>query len=62
MLERAEENVLVLDHTKFGSRHPHSVCPLAEIDHLLCDARPEAGLHKALRQAEIDVRCLDPDV
>jgi|RhiMethySRZTD1v2_1073278.scaffolds.fasta_scaffold68779_4 DeoR/GlpR family transcriptional regulator of sugar metabolism len=55
MLERAEENVLVLDHTKFGSKHPHSVCALAEIDHLLCDTRPAADLHKALLQANIDV-------
>jgi len=62
MLERAEETVLVLDHTKFGSRHSHSICPLAEIDHLLCDVQPEAGLHKALRQADVDVRWLDPAV
>ncbi len=55
MLERAEENVLVMGHTKFGSRHAHSVCPLAEIDHLLCDARPEGGLRQALLQANVDV-------
>ena len=59
MLERAEETVLVLDHTKFGSRHPNSVCPLADIDHLLCDARPAADLQKALAQADVDVRWLD---
>jgi DeoR family glycerol-3-phosphate regulon repressor len=55
MLERAEENVLVLDHTKFDSRHAHSVCALAEIDHLLCDTRPEGDLRKALLQADVDV-------
>ena len=59
MLERAEENVLVLDHTKFGARHPNPVCPLAEIDHLLCDTRPAANLHKALAQADVDVRWLE---
>ena len=59
MLERAEENVLVIDHTKFDSRHPHSVCALADIDHLLCDTRPAADLHKALAQADVDVRWLE---
>ena len=59
MLERAEETVLVLDHTKFGSRHPNPVCALADIDHLLCDTRPAADLQKALAQADVDVRWLE---
>jgi len=59
MLERAEETVLVLDHTKFGSRHPNPVCPLADIDRLLCDARPAADLRAALAQANVDVRWLE---
>lgn len=60
MLERAEENLLVLDHTKFGSRHPNPICPLADVDHLLCDARPAADLQDALTHADVDVRCLEP--
>jgi DeoR/GlpR family transcriptional regulator of sugar metabolism len=56
MLERSEKTVLVLDHTKFGSRHPNSVCPLADIDHLLCDTQPAADMQKALAQADVDVR------
>ena len=59
MLERAEEAVLVLDHTKFGSRHPNPVCPLADIDHLLCDTQPAADLQTALSQADVDVRWLE---
>jgi DeoR/GlpR family transcriptional regulator of sugar metabolism len=55
MLERSEENVLVLDHTKFGGWHPHPVCALAEIDRLLCDARPTSELHKALLQANVEI-------
>jgi DeoR/GlpR family transcriptional regulator of sugar metabolism len=58
MLERAEENLLMLDHTKFGSRHPHPVCAMAEIDHLLCDAHPEGALDKALLRADVDVLSL----
>lgn len=59
MLERAEETVLVLDHTKFGSRHPNPVCALADIDHLLCDTQPAADLQTALAQADVDVRWLE---
>lgn len=58
MLERAEETVLVLDHTKFGSRHAHAICATAEIDHLLCDARPQGALAKALSRADVDVLSL----
>jgi DeoR family glycerol-3-phosphate regulon repressor len=58
MLERSEENLLVLDHTKFGGRHPHAICALAEIDRLLCDTRPTSDLHKALLQANVEM--LDP--
>jgi DeoR/GlpR family transcriptional regulator of sugar metabolism len=58
MLERAEENVLVLDHTKFGSRHAHAICATAEIDHLLCDARPEGAFARALSRANVDVLTL----
>jgi DeoR/GlpR family transcriptional regulator of sugar metabolism len=59
MLERAEENILVLDHTKFGSRHPNPVCPLADIDHLLCDTQPAVDLQTALALADVDVRWLE---
>ena len=59
MLERSEEAVLVLDHTKFGSRHPNPVCPLADIDHLLCDTQPAVDLQTALALADVDVRWLE---
>jgi DeoR/GlpR family transcriptional regulator of sugar metabolism len=59
MLERAEETLLVLDHTKFGSRHSNPVCPLADIDHLLCDGQPPADLQSALAEADVDVRRLE---
>jgi DeoR/GlpR family transcriptional regulator of sugar metabolism len=58
MLERAEETVMVLDHTKFGSRHAHAICAMAEIDHLLCDARPEGAFGRALLRANVDVLSL----
>lgn len=58
MLERAEENLVLLDHTKFGSRHPHAVCTMPEIDHLLCDARPEGAFARALLRANVDVLSL----
>jgi DeoR/GlpR family transcriptional regulator of sugar metabolism len=58
MLQRAEANVLVLDHTKFGGRHAHAICAMAEIDHLLCDAPPEGALAKTLSRAKVDVLSL----
>jgi DeoR/GlpR family transcriptional regulator of sugar metabolism len=57
MLDRSEQLILMLDHTKFGGRHPHPVCPLDKIDQLICDAAPDAQLGAALRKALVEVRC-----
>ena len=56
MLERSEENILLLDHTKFGRRHPRLVCPLGDIDRLICDQSPDAKLSAALRAANVEVQ------
>lgn len=55
MLDRAEENVLMVDHAKFGQRNAQFVCPLAEIDKLVCDEAPSGGLASALRAANVAV-------
>lgn len=57
MLERSEEHILLLDHTKFGRRHPHRVCPLGDIDRVICDQAPDAKLSAALRSANVEVHC-----
>lgn len=56
MLERAEECILLLDRTKFGSRNPHRLCPLEEIDRLICDGPPDAALSAALSKARVEVQ------
>jgi DeoR/GlpR family transcriptional regulator of sugar metabolism len=55
MLKRSEEHILLLDHTKFGCRHPHLVCPLDDIDRLICDQAPDGKLGAALRSAKVEV-------
>jgi len=55
MLKRSEEHILLLDHTKFGRRHPHRVCPLEDIDRLICDEAPDGKLAAALRSANVEV-------
>jgi len=56
MLERSEECILLLDRTKFGSRNPHRLCPLEEIDRLICDEPPDAALSAALSKARVEVQ------
>ena len=57
MLQRSEENILLLDHDKFGRKHDQNVCPLGEIDKLVCDEVPGNGLKAALRNAGVEVVC-----
>jgi DeoR/GlpR family transcriptional regulator of sugar metabolism len=56
MLERAEECILLLDRTKFGSRNPHRLCPLDAVDRLICDEPPDAALSAALTKAGVEVQ------
>jgi DeoR/GlpR family transcriptional regulator of sugar metabolism len=56
MLERSEECILLLDRTKFGSRNPHRLCPLEEIDRLICDESPDVTLSAALSKARVEVQ------
>lgn len=56
MLERSEECILLLDRTKFGSRNPHRLCSLEEVDRLICDESPDATLSAALSKARVEVQ------
>ena len=56
MLERSEKCILLLDRTKFGNRNPHRLCPLEEIDRLICDEAPDAALNAALSKARVEVQ------
>lgn len=56
MLDRAEERILLLDRSKFGNRNPHRLCPLEEIDRLICDESPDTTLNAALSRARVEVQ------
>lgn len=56
MLDRAEERILLLDRTKFGNRNPHRLCPLEEIDRLICDESPDTTLNAALSRARVEIQ------
>jgi DeoR/GlpR family transcriptional regulator of sugar metabolism len=55
MLKRSEERIVLLDHSKSGRCHPQLVCPLGDIDQLVCDEVPDAKLCSALHKAQVEV-------
>jgi DeoR/GlpR family transcriptional regulator of sugar metabolism len=56
MIERAHRVVLLLDHAKFDSVHFERVCGLADLDVVVTDAAPDAGLAEALAAAAVELR------
>jgi DeoR/GlpR family transcriptional regulator of sugar metabolism len=55
MLQRAEERMLLADHSKFGEPHLEVICPLGEINRLVSDRPPGRELAAALRRAKVEV-------
>lgn len=53
MLNRARATVVVADHSKFGQRYPGQYADWPQIDHVVCDARPDAELHAAIGTARL---------
>jgi DeoR/GlpR family transcriptional regulator of sugar metabolism len=53
MLERAALTRLLVDSTKFGSRHLEIVCPLERIGGIVTDRAPEGALDQAIQRARI---------
>jgi DeoR/GlpR family transcriptional regulator of sugar metabolism len=53
MIARAERRILLVDRGKFEVRALRLVCPLAELDDVIADARPDPLLRKALAEAEV---------
>jgi DeoR/GlpR family transcriptional regulator of sugar metabolism len=56
MIERSEHRFLLCDQTMFGHHSLELVGPLADIDHLITDAPPPAGLRTALQEADVDLQ------
>lgn len=57
MLARAEQNMLLIDHSKFGRLNLEVICPLAQIQRLVTSEPPRAELAAALRNAGTEVGC-----
>jgi len=55
MLARAEQNVLLLDHTKFERMNLEVICPLRQIGRMITDRLPAGRLRKALAAAGTEV-------
>jgi DeoR/GlpR family transcriptional regulator of sugar metabolism len=55
MLERATVTRLLVDATKFDSRHLEIVCPLERIGGIVSDRVPEGPLEEAIRRARVEL-------
>jgi DeoR/GlpR family transcriptional regulator of sugar metabolism len=55
MYDRAQEHMLLIDHTKFGQPHLEVVCPLTEVHRIVTDKPPAREMALALRKAEIEL-------
>jgi DeoR/GlpR family transcriptional regulator of sugar metabolism len=55
MLSRAEQNMLLIDHSKFDRMNLEVICPLRQIGHIITDLLPAGGLKKALASAGTEV-------
>jgi len=56
MIARAARTLVLADYGKFGLQSLAQVCPLAGLDELVTDARPQGALAKALKRAGVAVR------
>ena len=56
MLERARRTRLLVDATKFGSRHLEIVCPLERLGGLVTDRAPTGALAAAIKRARLELQ------
>lgn len=55
IVAQSTRNVLLADHTKFGSTALEMVCSLDEVDILITDERPQGELLEALLEADVEI-------
>jgi DeoR/GlpR family transcriptional regulator of sugar metabolism len=55
MLARAQEHILLIDHSKFELPNLEVVCPLNEIHRVVTDQAPPPELESALNKARVEV-------
>lgn len=61
MMRRADQVIVLADHTKFGLRQFFRIAGLERIDLLITDKEPPGALLKALRQHHIEIVLAGPD-
>jgi DeoR/GlpR family transcriptional regulator of sugar metabolism len=57
MLARAQDRILLLDHSKYGQPSLEVICPPAGINRLVTDKAPPKEIAQALRGAGVEVYC-----
>jgi DeoR family transcriptional regulator, glycerol-3-phosphate regulon repressor len=55
MFARAQERMLLIDHTKFDQPHLEVICPLQDLSRIVTDKAPARETALALRKAEIEL-------
>ena len=53
MIDRSERSLLLIDASKLGVCAVDRVCPLDELDDLICDARPDRQMAQALKRGGV---------
>ena len=56
MIERAEQVILVADHSKFEQRAFENVCDLDCLDYLVTDASPSLSFARTLSEKRVAVK------
>ena len=56
MIARAQESLLLADHTKFDAPMLEVICPLAHLARLYTDAPPPPALARAIAEAGVEVQ------
>jgi DeoR/GlpR family transcriptional regulator of sugar metabolism len=61
MIQRAEQVIVLADHTKFNHQLFHSVCTLEDIDILITDEQPDDILKGKLEQLDVQIIVTEGD-
>ena len=60
MMARAETNMLLVDHSKFGVLTLENVCPLPEIRLIVADRLPAGDLARAIKRLNLPIETGSP--
>lgn len=55
MIAQSQSVTILVDGSKFNKIASFEVCPLAKINHIICDVRPPDKLYKAIKAAGVNI-------